>query len=62
MSRVWGNDQIACGASQNPNSIILAVSAANTDIANSDALKLARKADPEGMGGMRPFAVTLRQY
>eukprot|EP00750_Incisomonas_marina_P009629 INCI16060.2.p1 GENE.INCI16060.2~~INCI16060.2.p1 ORF type:complete len:760 (+),score=150.27 INCI16060.2:426-2705(+) len=31
-----------------PNSIILAVTAGTTDIANSDALKLARKVDPEG--------------
>ncbi|XP_067951754.1 dynamin-1-like protein isoform X2 [Watersipora subatra] len=32
----------------NPNSIILAVSAANTDIATSESLKLARDCDPEG--------------
>jgi dynamin 1-like protein len=32
----------------NPNSIIIAVTAANTDIANSDALKLAREVDPLG--------------
>ena len=32
----------------NPNSIILAVSAGNTDLANSDALKLARVVDPKG--------------
>ncbi|KAI7849538.1 dynamin-A [Circinella umbellata] len=31
-----------------PNSVILAVSPANTDIANSDSLKLARKVDPAG--------------
>ena len=31
-----------------PNSIILALTAANTDLANSDALKLAREVDPEG--------------
>ena len=31
-----------------PNAIILAVTAANTDLANSDALKLAREVDPEG--------------
>ncbi|SGY77261.1 BQ5605_C005g03589 [Microbotryum silenes-dioicae] len=31
-----------------PNSIILAVTAANTDLANSDGLKLARDVDPEG--------------
>jgi len=33
----------------NPNVIILAVSAANSDLANSDALSLARIADPEGV-------------
>lgn len=32
----------------NPNSIILAVTAGNSDLANSDALKLAKVADPEG--------------
>lgn len=32
----------------NPSSVILAVSAANTDIANSDALKVALEVDPEG--------------
>jgi hypothetical protein len=32
----------------NPNSIILAVTGANTDLANSDALKMAREIDPEG--------------
>jgi replication fork clamp-binding protein CrfC len=32
----------------NPNAIILAVTAANTDIANSDALQLAKAADPYG--------------
>ena len=31
-----------------PNSIILAVTAANTDLANSDGLKMARECDPEG--------------
>jgi dynamin 1-like protein len=30
------------------NTIILAVSPANQDLANSDALKLARRADPDG--------------
>ena len=30
------------------NTIILAVSPANNDLANSDALKLARNADPQG--------------
>ena len=33
----------------NPNSIILSVTAANTDLATSEALKLAREADPEGL-------------
>jgi dynamin 1-like protein len=32
----------------NPNAIILAVTSANTDIANSDALQLAQIADPSG--------------
>lgn len=31
-----------------PGCIILAVTAANTDLANSDGLKLAREVDPEG--------------
>jgi vacuolar protein sorting-associated protein 1 len=31
-----------------PNAIVLAVTAANTDLANSDGLKLAREVDPEG--------------
>ena len=33
---------------KNPNSIILAVHAANTDLATSEALKLAREVDPKG--------------
>ena len=32
----------------NPNSIILAVSAANADIATSESIKLARDVDPDG--------------
>jgi dynamin 1-like protein len=32
----------------NENSIILAISPANADIANSDSLKLAREVDPRG--------------
>lgn len=32
-----------------PNAIILAVSPANVDLANSDALNLAREVDPEGL-------------
>ncbi|KAK7101692.1 dynamin-1-like protein isoform X2 [Littorina saxatilis] len=33
---------------QNPNSVILAVTAANTDFSTSEALKLARDVDPDG--------------
>lgn len=32
----------------NPNSIILAVVTANTDMATSESLKIARECDPEG--------------
>ncbi|KAL8270948.1 hypothetical protein Esti_005103 [Eimeria stiedai] len=32
-----------------PSCVILAITAANTDIANSDSLKIARDADPEGI-------------
>jgi dynamin 1-like protein len=32
----------------NPNSIILAVTPANIDLATSEALKLAKEVDPEG--------------
>lgn len=32
-----------------PNAIILAVTGANTDLANSDGLKLARDVDTEGV-------------
>ena len=32
----------------NPNAIILSVSAANTDLANSDGIQLAKEVDPEG--------------
>lgn len=31
-----------------PNCLVLAVSPANTDLANSDALKIAKEVDPEG--------------
>lgn len=31
-----------------PNALILALTAANTDLANSDALKMAREVDPDG--------------
>lgn len=33
----------------NPNAIILAVSAANQDLVNSEGLKLARSVDPDGL-------------
>jgi len=33
---------------KNPNTVILAVSKASDDLANSDSLKLARSVDPEG--------------
>lgn len=35
----------------NPNSIILAVTAANTDMATSEALKISREVDPDGKDG-----------
>ena len=34
---------------RNPNSIILAVSSANTDMVTSEAIKIAKDFDPEGM-------------
>ncbi|CAO3585845.1 unnamed protein product [Absidia cylindrospora] len=40
-----------------PNSIILAVTPANTDLANSDSLKLARQVDP---GGKRTIGVVTK--
>lgn len=39
---------INCQYGGNPNAILLAVTAANTDLASSDALKLARELDPRG--------------
>ena len=33
---------------ENPNSVILAVTAANTDLATSEALKFAKEVDPDG--------------
>lgn len=33
---------------ENPNSIILAVTAANTDLATSESLKMAKEVDPDG--------------
>lgn len=37
----------------NPNSIILAVTAANTDMATSEALKISREVDPDGKDGYK---------
>jgi len=37
-----------CKYGSNPNAILLAVTSANTDLASSDALKLARELDPRG--------------
>lgn len=39
----------------NPNSIILAVTAANTDMATSEALKLAKEVDPDGRRTLAVF-------
>lgn len=33
---------------EKPNTLILALSPANTDLANSDSLKLAKEVDPQG--------------
>lgn len=38
----------------NPNSLILSVSPANSDLATCDALKLAREVDPDGEGFVVP--------
>lgn len=40
---------LLCNAHFQPNSIILAVSPANQDIATSDAIKIAREVDPNGI-------------
>jgi replication fork clamp-binding protein CrfC len=40
--------EIVTNVIKSPNCIILAVSAGNTDLANSDSLKLAREVDPRG--------------
>lgn len=37
----------------NPNSIILAVTAANTDMATSEALKISREVDPDGKNDVK---------
>lgn len=41
-----------------PNSIILAVSPANQDIATSDAIKIAREVDPNGKHQCLQFLLT----
>lgn len=38
-----------------PNCIVLAVTAANTDLANSDALQMAREVDPDGRRTLGQF-------
>lgn len=45
----------------NPNSIILAVTAANTDMATSEALKVAREVDPDGKSQLWVFCSFLLQ-
>ena len=40
-----------------PNCLILAVSPANSDLANSDALKIAKEVDPEGKFLIALFAL-----
>lgn len=53
--------QIVLNYIRNPNSIILAVSPANADIATSESLKLAREVDPEGTVHIL-FVVTPMQF
>lgn len=43
---------------QNPNSILLAISPANVDVANSDALRLAKEVDPQGTRTIGVFTKT----
>lgn len=38
-----------------PNCLVLAVSPANSDLANSDALKIAKEVDPEGKSTVFSF-------
>lgn len=42
----------------NPNCIILAVTAANTDMATSEALKVAREVDPDGKKNKKKQDIT----
>ena len=46
----------------NPNSIILSITAANTDIATSEALKMAREVDPDGNGYILAPTQYIRGY
>ena len=42
---------------KNPNSIILAVTAANTDMATSEAIKIAKEVDPDGKIILRLYPI-----
>lgn len=42
-----------------PNAVVLAVTAANVDLANSDGLKLAREVDPDGNSPCPPHTSPL---
>lgn len=44
---------------KNPNSIILAVTPANADMATSEGIKLARQVDPDGMLFFSIIIITL---
>jgi len=46
----------------NPNSIILAVTAANTDLATSEALKLAKEVDQDGENYVRTLVCVVCFY
>ena len=48
---------------RHPTCLVLAVSAANVDLANSDALAMAREVDPQGartIGGSSPLCSTVQ--
>ena len=45
-----------------PNCLILAVSPANSDLANSDALKIAKEVDPEGKNRRACISGGIVQY
>lgn len=47
--RMCSDRTVACPVTHQMYSVILAVSPANVDLANSDALKLARTVDPRGL-------------